>query len=555
MKWKNVYYLVQIERKSGRLLNDANSTRYNGSHLLDYWPYWLSVGIGVVVGVVAWALVSSLSSAVDGEIQNIVARFFVMLPTCVLILGIISTLSVQIKRGGVKMQAEAPYWLPITWQEHTLASVLTSLLGLPLCVVLFMVSAILMFSVFTGFITLALITSVALFTVAFLSSTLTEILRVLQVRFIGAVCTSSGRGVIWVRFIGSLVFFLFFYVIYFTFISYNPDFFLTLTDIQNSLFYVPFVWLGLMLSNFFLSGGSVLLGIVYLILSISFIGSMYALAVLLNKHFGLYEPPAIRVQKSGSYTPKTGILGKFGFSTNEIALIRKDIKAFTRRRELITVFLMPLVITLMPIMQAFRTPSYGVFYGISLISVGMVYLFPASLMVYLLGGIIMGEEGQAVWRIYASPISAKNLVKSKYFLTVLFGLIMLVATGVLGTIIYKPSITIMCVGLLESFFLIIALGAISVNIGFRGADFTEIPRPRMVRGSWVLIGFVACFLSGLAILAPIVPTVLSSIVNNYGLGLDPFVATVISGVIAVIITVIFYKFALNSAKNLLMEQK
>ena len=49
--------------------------------------------------------------------------------------------------------------------------------------------------------------------------------------------------------------------------------------------------------------------------------SMYYLAIVLNKRFGLYEPPAITVQKTGTvYAPKTGFLGKFGFSSVEAAI-------------------------------------------------------------------------------------------------------------------------------------------------------------------------------------------------------------------------------------------
>ena len=52
------------------------------------------------------------------------------------------------------------------------------------------------------------------------------------------------------------------------------------------------------------------------------------MAVYLNTRFGLYEPPAIKVQKSGTYAPKAGVLGKIGFSSAEAALIRKDLWAF-----------------------------------------------------------------------------------------------------------------------------------------------------------------------------------------------------------------------------------
>jgi hypothetical protein len=179
-------------------------------------------------------------------------------------------------------------------------------------------------------------------------------------------------------------------------------------------------------------------------------------------------------------------------------------------------------------------------------------------MVMSLGNLIIGEEGHAIWRIYASPISAKNLVKSKYFLIMLFGFIILAATGTVGTIIYHPSTTTVIVAFAEAIFLIFALGAISLNIGFRGADFTEIPRPRMVRQSWALISLAVCTLAGLGILAPIAPTVISSFISTVMPGfqipsLDITVATVLSGVIATVIATVFYKITLDSAKDFLRK--
>ncbi|XHH09455.1 MAG: hypothetical protein ACFCUE_02175 [Candidatus Bathyarchaeia archaeon] len=559
MNWKNVLYLMRVERKSGRLLRGIKPTKYKENSFLANWPYWLAIGVGLTIGILVGYLVNMISAETGfADIQNAVIGLFVSLPTIVLVYNLVLTLLQQIQRSGVKVQSETPYWLPITWQEHTLASIFASLLGFPIGTTLLIASAILAFSAFNGIymFTVALATSVAIFAAAFMASVITEILRVFQVRFIGAVYKSSGRAAVWVRFAGSLGFFIIFYAIYFYVVSGGYQFVTVLTEIQSSVFYVPFVWLGIMLSNFFIIGGSLLVGLAYLGLSIAFIGILYAVAVLLNKRFGLYEPPAIKVQKSGIYAPKTGLLGRLGFSTVEAALIGKDFKAFTRRRELISIFIAPIVVVLIPLMQSFGGTSAGVPSEVSLFYVGMIYLFPASLMVMTLGNLIIGEEGQSIWRIYASPISAKNLVKSKYFFTILFGLIILAATGTLGTIIYMPSSTLIIVAFLEAFFLIIALGAISVNIGFRGADFTEIPRPHMVRQYWALINLAVCFLVGLAILSPLAPNVLSSVIGGFGFtfpSLDPFVSTAISGIIAIVIAVLFYKFTLDSAKDFLRK--
>ena len=554
MNWKNVYHLMQVERKSSRIMRGKNPTRYKENRILANWPYLLAITVGIVCGVFAWLIAGTLFTA--DEIPGLASGVFVILPTAVLVLSAIFTVFSQIQRSGVKMQTESPYWLPITWQEHTLASILASLLGIPIGIVLAIVSAILVFSLFTGLLLIATITSITIFAAALLTSTIMEILRVLQVRFTGAIYKSSGRGAIWVRFIGSLAFLLLFFMLYFFVVYDSFGLLSTLSDVQNTIFYIPFVWLGLMLTNFFIPGGSALLGTIYMLLSTAFIGGLYALAVLLNKQFGLYEPPAIRIQKSGIYTSKTGLLGKLGFSTTEAAIIRKDFKAFTRRRELMTIFITPVIFVLIPFIQSFGAPSEISTITI-ILNIGMTYLFPASFMVMMIGTLIIGEEGQAIWRIYASPISAKNLVKSKYFFTLIFGLIMLILTGILGTILYNASPTMILVGSLEALFLTMALSALSLNIGFIGADFTEVPRPRMVRQSWVLINMVLCLLVGLVILLPLIPTALSMVLSGaFDVSfpsLNIFIATAISGTIATVFTGIFYKVNLDRAKNFLRK--
>lgn len=558
MNWKNVLYLMRVERKSGRLLRGIKTTKYKENSFFANWPYILAIIAGIAIGLPAGYGVSFLTAEIGyNTIQTVAISLFASMPTLVLIYNLVLTLLQQIQRSGVKISAETPYWLPITWQEHTLASILASLLGLPIGSVMLMASVIIAFSVFFGLVIPALLTTLAMFASAFLASLTTEILRVLQVRFIGAVYKSSGRAAVWVRFLGSLGFFIIFYAIYFYMTSGGYQFITTITEIQSSIWYVPFAWLGITVS--FLINGPILEGLILLVASALFISGLYALAIFLNKQFGLYEPPAIKVQKSGIYAPKTGFLGRLGFTNPEAALIRKDFKAFTRRRELMTVFIAPIVIILLPLMQSLGMAGGGQIPSeATLFYMGMIYLFPPAFMVMSLANLIIGEEGQSIWRIYASPISAKNLVKSKFFFAVLFGVIILLITGTIGTIIYQPSLKAIIVAYLEAFFITLALGSISLNIGFKGADFTEVPRPRMVRQSWALINLAACAIAALAVIAPLIPTVLSTFLASIMPGfqipsIDAYYAVILSGIIAVAISAIFYRITLDTATDFLRK--
>ena len=560
MNWKNVLNLMQVERKSGRLIRGKKTTKYRENRFLAYWPYWLALALGIAGGVLA-GFIYNFATTAEPELLNLFQEgtlsLFFSLPTLVLVYSLVFTMMQQIRLSGVKTSSQVPYWLPVTWQEHTMASVLASLMGFPLASVVFIASIITVFSVSIGQIPLAAFTSLAVFAAAFMASATTEIFRILQVRFIGAVYKSTGRAAVWVRFIGSLLLFLVVYIIYF-YVIYGSgaiNFIQTVTSVQSTVWFVPFVWLGLALFHSFISG-ELLIGIAFLAFSILFIAGLFLLATSLNRRFGLYEPPAITVSR-GVYAPRTGFLGKLGFSTVEAALIRKDLKAFTRRRELMTIFIVPIVIILVPLMQSLGQ-SEAMPAALLTIYRAMIFLLPASIMTMSLGSFMIGEEGQSVWRIYASPISAKSLVKSKYLFIVFFSLIVLVVTGISGFVIYQPSLRYTIVACLEAVFLVFALGAISLSNGISGADFTETPRPRMIRVSWSFVNLGACVAAGAAVLAPFFPYALSLMSGLIpalfgGAFLDPFLALGISAVIAIVLAVIFYRIALNNAMELLKK--
>lgn len=563
MNWKNVLNLMQVERKSGRLIRGQKRTKYRENRFLAYWPYWLALAVGLAGGVLT-GIIYNFATTADPELLNLFQEgtlsVFFSLPTLVLVYSLVFTMMQQIRLSGVKTSTQVPYWLPITWQEHTLASILASLMGFPLASVVFITSIITVFSVFIGQILIAVLTSLAVFAAAFMASATTEILRILQVRFIGAVYKSSGRAAVWVRFAGSLIFFILFYIGYFYVTSGGAVTVIqTIASAQTAAWFVPFVWLGIGLYYFtYFTAANLLLGFTFIGLSILFIVGLFFLATWLNRRFGLYEPPAITISR-GVYAPRTGFLGKLGFSTVEAALIRKDLKAFTRRRELMTIFIVPIIIVILPIMQSLSQTNAGVPYELSLYLIAVTFLLPASVMAISLGNFMIGEEGQAVWRVYASPISAKNLVKSKYSFMILFALIVLAITGTFGTLVFHPSLRAVIVASFEAVFLVFALGAISLLNGIKGADFTETPRVRMIRQSWALTNIGACALAGVAMMAPFFPYVLSSMLSSFIPDLagrpllDPYQALIISGIIAVVLTIIFYRLAVKNARDLLAK--
>jgi len=556
VKWKNVVRLISIETKSGRLIRGQRLRRYRERKTFQYLLYGGACLLGLAIGLAVGYFYNGMS---DPKLKSLIYQgayyLFPSLPTIILISSMVFTMMAQIQRAGVTLSIQPPYWLPITWMEHTLASTLAHLIGVPLVSIILIGSGIAAFSIFLGELPLATFTIFALLASAFLASTTTEIFRVLQVRLTGAVYKASGKAAVWVRFVGSLLFLIAFYVVWFALTSGAG--FVTLIQVvaggQQAVWFIPYLWLGLTLASYM--SGLLAQTIIFSLASLLFILVLFYLAVRLNTRFGLYEPPAITVSR-GVYAPKVGLLGKLGFSSLEAAVIRKDFKAFTRRRELMYIFIMPLVFILMPLMQqlgvwgepAATEPSRFLF--------AWILLGPGAIMAVMLGTMIIGEEGGAVWHFFSSPITARSFVKCKYALIVIFSCIVTIVCGTIGIVISSPSPDIAIALLIESVLLIFALGAVSLGAGIKGADFTEVPRPRMVRPLTALVNMLLCLILASAIFSPLLLYAVTMGYIPIPISLpkiDLYVALSISAVIATVIAFVFYRIALKNAKEFLVR--
>ena len=326
------------------------------------------------------------------------------------------------------------------------------------------------------------------------------------------------------------------------------------------LWFIPYVWPGIALA-YFASG----LGLEAAILSMASIGFLYVVflgAVQFNIRFGLYEAPAIKVSR-GVYAPRTGVFGRLGLSPMESAMMRKDFKALTRRKELMYIFMFPVMFVIMPIVSLMRV---GAVTSIppALHSFMFAYsiLLPGVFIVTMLGTWMVGMEGSSVWYVYSTPITARSLVKAKYSFAVLFSLAATLVCSIVGGLLWSPSLGIATISLAETLLLIFSLGMVSLSFGIRGADFRELPRPRMIRPLWGLINGLVSLLLLLAIASPIIPYALKLALEAMPSPLAPLVpvpefypylALPVSGAIASIVTYVFYRIALKNAEEFLTK--
>lgn len=556
MNWKNVLRLMSVDRKSGRVIRGQRLRRYTENRIFPYVLYGGSCLLGLMIGWLGGNFYSGMPTPeTKALIYEGAINLFLSLPTLVLIYSLVFTLMSQIQRAGARVSIQPLYWLPITWEEHTLASILANLVGLPLASIVLIGSAIAVASIFLGQVVLATLTILVLLGSAFLASITTEIFRILQVRLVGALYKSSGKAAVWVRFIGSMLFIVVFYIVWFALTSGAGGMALIeiVTGAQGAIWFVPYVWWGMTLA-FFVENLFVQV-VIFSLASLLFVMVLFYVALRLNMRFGLYEPPAITVSR-GAYAPKVGILGKLGFSSLEAAVMKKDFRAFTRRRELMYLFIMPLVFILMPLMQYLGVMGEPMSAEVSPFLFAWILLAPGAIMAVMLGSMIVGSEGRAIWHFYSSPITARSLVKCKYAFVTLFSFTAMAVCGVVAVLLAHPSLDLAITSAIESLLLILALGMVSLRAGIKGAEFVEIPRHRMIRPLTMLANMILSFLLSLAILSPLIPYAISLMGIPILLAvpkIDLYIALPTSGMIACIITYTFYKATLKTAQEFLIK--
>ncbi|MDH5624040.1 MAG: hypothetical protein OEY39_06185, partial [Candidatus Bathyarchaeota archaeon] len=253
MNWKNVLRLISVDIKAGRLIRGQRLRRYRERRFFQYLLYGGACILGLAIGIGVGSVYTGVTDQALRDLFYQGARsLFLSFPSLVLIFSLVFTMMGQIQRMGVRASLQPPYWLPITWEEHTLASTIANLIGFPLASLILFSSAIATISIYLEQAPLAILTIFALPASAFTASTTTEIFRILQVRLIGAVYKSTGKAAVWVRFLGSMIFLVVFYVVWFAFTSGTGSIALikSVAGAQQAVWFVPYVWLGMVLAAF-----------------------------------------------------------------------------------------------------------------------------------------------------------------------------------------------------------------------------------------------------------------------------------------------------------------
>ncbi|MGD0145998.1 MAG: hypothetical protein ABSB53_03985 [Nitrososphaerales archaeon] len=492
-------------------------------------------GILGLVGVMSKEMTSLLNTITLQALTSMPA----LIPPSIFIAAVLFELSVSSKFAS----SDVVNWLPVSQTDYVSASTLS---------VCYMYSFIVALgigvtyplavraSLLPAWAVSATLSLVALFA----TGALVEIMRAALNRVTSAVYGKAGRSTVVIRVVVTVL------VILAVELGFNPVILSsvvgTFSGVVSSAFLVPFFWSSIAVS--YLVAGQPLLSAAFSALTVLFTLFVLFAAVRVRARYWSPLPVTIEVTES-EYSPRAGFLQSLGLSAVEAAIIRKDLKGFTRRRELLPYIAIPVVFVALIVVQQFTIPGSNSGSGGA-----TVYPF------WLIGGIMtiivattsVGQEGKAILNIYAFPISPQVFLRAKLLVASLFGMVTILAMLVVSSVLVSASVTGFVASLLVSIAIVAECVFIGLGVATRFPDLQERPRPRFVQPGAMIL---AMLLGMLLALVTAFPLTLWPFMSSYleGVGLSYGVAVGLGLAFGCVVCVIAYRWAKSGAAKLLNE--
>jgi hypothetical protein len=501
----------------------------------------LAVAAGLVCGILG--LMGVMSEETASLLSTITLQALTSLPALIPPIIFIAAVLFELSVSSKFASSDVVNWLPVSQTDYVSASTLS---------VCFMYSFIVALGLGVTF-PLAVrasllpawaVSAVLSFVALFATGALVEIMRAALNRVTSAVYGKAGRGTVVIRVVVTVL------VILAVELGFNPVILSnvvgTFSGVVSSAFLVPFFWSSVAVSYFI--AGQPLLSAAFSALTVLFTLFVLFAAVRVRAKYWSPLPVTIEVTES-EYSPRAGFLQSLGLSAVEAAIVRKDLKGFTRRRELLPYIAIPVVFVALIVVQQLTTP------GVSSGSGGAtVYPF------WLIGGIMtiivattsVGQEGKAILNIYAFPISPRVFLRAKLLVASLFGMVTILAMLVVSSVLASASVTGFAASLLVSIVIVGECVFIGLGVATRFPDLQERPRPRFVQPGAMIL---AMLLGVLLAFVTAFPLVLWPFMSGYleGLGLSYGIAVGLGLAFGCVVCVIAYRWAKSGAAKLLSE--
>jgi len=372
-----------------------------------------------------------------------------------------------------------------------------------------------------------------------------EALRAFTNRASSLLYKRSGRAVMMLRLVVLIVVFVFFQLIF------NPTIMLSLLGsiaggVQGAS-YFPLVWPSLAVASFI--EDNLLSASLYAFLTFLLCGFFFLACVRLRQAYWMPMPVSVKLS-TATYAPSAGFLSRLGLNPTESAIVRKDFRSLSRRREMARFLAIPILIVASLLIPSLVSTSQSPASSLGIMFWFFPLIFGVTFFALFTSMISVGQEGSAVWNLYSSPLLPRELVRAKATANIILSLPIAITfwlgITLLGHTSFKSSLAI----LLVLAALILAESFVGLALGVKYPDFSETIRSRFIRLTGMLTGMVLGMAVAGVILAPYGLYVLFKLQwldNNMYFVIACFASLILTG----LISAIAHRACVSSTKKLL----
>jgi len=414
-----------------------------------------------------------MSSSFTDQIIPLVGKALAGIPSAIMFMAIIFGVLYEISQPIQSLNTDLVNWLPLSPMEYVAGSTLSEsyIYSFVLCLLLGAVlGPALAFGMGWTWLAAAALSVLALFVGAFV----VEILDATTNRISSSFYRKSGRSGIIFRLIATVVLLVFIQLL---FSGYVVGYLLE-SIVQAALvaWFVPVVWPSLAVLG--AAEGNISSFLFFSGMSLLFAGILFVFAARFRARFWVPVPVSIKLS-AGEYHPGHIRLAWVGAA--EAALIQKDFRSLTRRREMARFLAIPFVLAISIGFSLSMSSPSGTG-GPPFLLFAFLYLLPVAIFVGALSMTSIGQEGYAVWNLYAAPIRSSQILRAKMMfagsLGVAFGVALLtIFTFLMGVGDYYAIMLV--IGVLA----VLEVSAMGLFFSARFPDFREMVRSRYV-GVW-----------------------------------------------------------------------
>ncbi len=429
------------------------------------------------------------TSTLNSMGSSLVVQVMVDLPMFLMFLVMLSGLLWELSYSFSFTSTDMINHLPITAAEYVLASSASVAFSYSVYVAVGLGAALglaLQFGLLNAWVMTVVMSLVAVFIGAFGI----EALRAFTNRASSLLYKRSGRPVLILRLVVLIAVLVLFQLIF------NRTIMLSLlggiTGGVQGAWYFPLVWPSLAVASFV--EGNLPSGSLYTFLTFFLGGFLFSVCVRLRQVYWMPMPVSVRLS-TATYGPRAGFLNRLGLNPAESAIVKKDFRSLSRRREMARFLAIPVLIVVSMLIPSLMStkgspPSASGF---------MFWVFPLTFGVTLFAlftsMISIGQEGSAVWNLYSSPILPREFVRAKVSANIILSLPIAIAFWLGITLLGHASFKSSLAFLLVLAALILVESFLGLAFGVRFPDFGETIRSRFIR----LPGMLGSMLLGVAV--------------------------------------------------------